>query len=130
MLNSTIGMAGTDRHPMKLSLGWKTYSIQLRVLDDAFGEVDFHKNTIYLNPNQSDVDYRETLLHEIIHVLYFMNGLSQECEKLSLTDELLTTLTSQNLFNFMFNNKKLFHFILYGNQDYPKNAGKGDLLHE
>jgi len=44
----------------------------------VYGLVDFNKRTIYLNPEQSPVEIKKTILHEICHLYAEKFGFSQE----------------------------------------------------
>jgi len=100
-------------HPMTLLIGFKEYKIEHKDLseDDLHGYVDLTTNVIYVDPNQSDSDYRGTLLHEIIHVAYHLFGLGDDDEMPGIKNEFLTTITSNMFQLFASLNHELFFFL-------------------
>jgi|TARA_R100000482_G_scaffold33359_1_gene10902 Zn-dependent peptidase ImmA (M78 family) len=101
------------QHPMKLLIGFKTYKIEHKDLseDDLHGYVDLTTNVIYVDPNQSDSDYRGTLLHEITHVVFHMFGLGDDDEMPGIKNEFLTTITSNGFQLFASLNHELFLYL-------------------
>ena len=69
------------------------------------------KALISIDPNQSEVDYRGTLLHEILHVGFETFGLGDDDEMPTIGNEYLTTVTSNMLQLLSAQNQELFKFI-------------------
>ena len=100
-------------HPMEFCTGAKTYTIEQRSLakDSVHGDVDFSKGVIRVDPNQSLEDYKNTLLHEIIHIGYDMFGLGDDDEMPIVQNEFLTLVTGNMLRLFANLNPELFEYI-------------------
>jgi Zn-dependent peptidase ImmA (M78 family) len=64
--------------PDKVKLGWRTYSISIARRQDPqkmlYGEIDFERNTIFINEDGSQGTQKSTLLHEIIHWIFYNSG--------------------------------------------------------
>lgn len=101
-------------HPEVVNLGHKTFTIQQRSLtkDGLYGCVEFQKNLITIDPNQSDEDYRSTLLHEIIHVGMDFFGLGNDDEMPQINNEFLTEVTTNMFMLLSALNPELFAFIM------------------
>ena len=105
-------------HPSTLYIGFKKFDIVQECLskDSLYGCVEFPKAKITIDPNQSDVDYKGTLLHEICHVGFDLFGLGDDDEMPQMGNEYLTTVTS-NMFQMLVGlNKELFDFIFSENE--------------
>jgi hypothetical protein len=100
-------------HPDELNVGHKKYKIVQKSLakDSLYGCVEFEKNLITVDPNQSVEDYRSTLLHEIIHVGMDMFGLGDDDDMPTIGNEFLTTVTSNMIVLLVSLNPELFSFI-------------------
>jgi hypothetical protein len=100
-------------HPMEVHVGFKTFKIQQKSLDkdSLYGCVEFHKALITIDPNQSIVDYKGTLLHEICHVGLDLFGLGDDDEMPQIGNEYLTTVTSNMMQMLHGLNKELFAFL-------------------
>lgn len=103
-------------HPDILHIGFKSYEIKQKKLNDVdgdelYGYVDLSTNTIYLDPNQSEIDYKGTLLHEILHVGFNLFGLGDDEEMPGIRNEFLTTITSNMMQMLVSLNPELFKFI-------------------
>jgi len=101
-------------HPEVLNLGHKTFTIQQRSLakDSLFGCVEFQKSLITIDPNQTDDDYRSTLLHEITHVGLDFFGLGSDDEMPQINNEYLTEVTTNMFMLLSALNPELFAFIM------------------
>tara|TARA_R100000008_G_C3469893_1_gene108445 strand:- start:258 stop:602 length:345 start_codon:yes stop_codon:yes gene_type:complete len=103
------------KHPLTLNVGHKTYSIIQKSLskDNLYGCVEFTKNSITIDPNQSLEDYKSTLLHEITHVGFDLFGLGDDDEMPNqMGNEFLTSVTSNMFILLAALNPELFSFIL------------------
>jgi hypothetical protein len=106
-------------HPKILHAGFKKFNIVVESLkkDKLYGCVEFEKHKITIDPNQSLVDYKGTLLHEILHVYYDMFGLGDDDEMPTIGNEYLTHVTTSimQLMNGL--NPELFAFLFSENED-------------
>jgi hypothetical protein len=100
-------------HPMELHIGFKTFQIEQKCLDKdkLYGCVDFPKALITVDPNQTVEDYKGTLLHEILHVAFDLFGLGDDDEMPQISNEYITTITSNMMQLLTGLNPELFEFI-------------------
>ena len=100
-------------HPLEVNLGFKKFKIIKKSLtrDGLDGCVDFSKNTLTIDPNQSLEDYKWTLLHEICHIGLHLFGLGDDDEMPLMSNEYLTTVTSNMIQMLAGLNTDLFKFI-------------------
>lgn len=103
-------------HPNILHIGFKSYKIVQKDLSDEdgvelYGYVDLTTNVIYLDPSQESIDYKGTLLHEILHVGFNLFGLGDDDEMPGIRNEFLTTITSNMMQMLVTLNPELFEFI-------------------
>ena len=95
--------------PDKVKIGWRTYEVEQdehRSADnggDLYGEIKYEEGKIYLYDKQSEENKNVTLLHEIIHGIFFMTGHSDY-----RTNEDLITLLSENLYQVLKDNNLYF----------------------
>ena len=104
------------KHPNILHIGFKSYKIVQKDLSDEdgvelYGYVDLTTNVIYLDPSQESIDYKGTLLHEILHVGFNLFGLGDDDEMPGIRNEFLTTITSNMMQMLVTLNPELFEFI-------------------
>jgi hypothetical protein len=100
-------------HPMEIFTGSKTFMIEQKSLakDQLHGDVDFAKSILRIDPNQSLEDYKNTLLHEILHIGYDMFGLGSDEDMPTIQNEFLTLVTGNMLRLFTNLNPELFEYI-------------------
>jgi hypothetical protein len=103
-------------HPNILHIGFKSYKIVQKDLSDEdgvelYGYVDLTTNVIYVDPSQESIDYKGTLLHEILHVGFNLFGLGDDDEMPGIINEFLTTITSNMMQMLVTLNPELFEFI-------------------
>ena len=100
-------------HPMEVYTGIKTYKIEQKKLtkDGLYGCVEFSKALLTIDPMQSEEDYKGTLLHEICHIGFDLYGLGDDDEMPQMSNEFLTTVTSNMIQQLAGLNKELFKFI-------------------
>lgn len=100
-------------HPMEVYTGIKTYKIEQKKLtkDGLYGCVEFSKALLTIDPMQSQEDYKGTLLHEICHIGFDLYGLGDDDEMPQMSNEFLTTVTSNMIQQLAGLNKELFQFI-------------------
>ena len=104
------------KHPNILHIGFKSYKIVQKDLSDEdgvelYGYVDLTTNVIYLDPSQESIDYKGTMLHEILHVGFNLFGLGDDDEMPGIRNEFLTTITSNMMQMLVTLNPELFEFI-------------------
>ena len=104
------------KHPNILHIGFKSYKIVQKDLSDEdgvelYGYVDLTTNVIYVDPSQESIDYKGTLLHEILHVGFNLFGLGDDDEMPGIINEFLTTITSNMMQMLVTLNPELFEFI-------------------
>lgn len=107
--------AKIPEHPLELNVGNKKFKILQKSLskDSLYGCVEFQKNEIIVDPNQSLEDYKSTLLHEITHVGLDLFGLGDDDEIPSqISNEYLTGVVSNMFVLFAALNPELFAFII------------------
>jgi len=100
-------------HPLEIDLGFKKFRIiQLSLAkEDLHGSVDFSKGILRIDPSQSLEDYKWTLLHEICHIGFDLFGLGDDEEMPKMSNEYLTTVTS-NMMQVLYGlNRELFSFV-------------------
>jgi hypothetical protein len=111
-------------HPNILHIGFKSYEIIQKDLtdvdgDELYGYVDLTTNVIYVDPSQDEIDYKGTLLHEILHVGFQLFGLGDDDEMPGIRNEFLTTITSNIMQMLVALNPELFEFI-FSRKSSPK----------
>lgn len=104
-------------HPMTIYTGIKTFDIKQQSLekDNLYGCVEFSKYLLSIDPNQRPEDYKSTLLHEICHIGYEVFGLNDDDEIPSMSNEYLTSVTSNMVMQMAGLNPELFQFIFSPN---------------
>lgn len=112
MISSLI-MKNKFKHSNKFYDGVQHYKIVQTSLKDEnlCGKVDFTKKIIYLDPDQDPIEYKKTLLHEMIHVGYDHFGLNNDGSMPTITNEYITTVTTNMMQHLWCCNKDLFSFI-------------------
>ena len=109
----------------KVNAGYRTFDIHTkRVLKDdgekCYGLTDFDKSTISLDTSMSPDLAKETLLHELTHIVLEICGLGGEGESGIIRErnnEEITTLISRGFLLLMNLNPKLFEII----NEHPNN---------
>ncbi len=111
-------MMNKYKHPNQFHDGVRVYKIVQKSLKDEglMGKVDFEERIIYVDPGQDHLEYRKTLLHEIIHIGYDYFGLDNDDNMPTITNEYITTVTTNMMQQYWFFNMDLFEFIF----SYPK----------
>jgi Zn-dependent peptidase ImmA (M78 family) len=95
--------------PAKVKIGWREYEViqgEHRSGDgggDLYGEIQYEQNTIFIWDKLDHDNKAVTLLHEIIHGLFYM------CGRTDLrNDEGLVTAVSEALYQIMLDNPDMF----------------------
>ena len=104
-------------HPLTVYTGIKTFDIKQTSLekDNLYGCVEFPKYLLSIDPNQRPEDYKGTLLHEICHIGYEVFGLNDDDEIPTMSNEFLTSVTSNMIQQMAGLNPELFQFIFKTN---------------
>ena len=108
--------------PDKVKIGWREYKINQgehrsgRDGGDLYGEIQYEEQTIYLYDKQSEDNKKATLLHEIIHGIFFVSGHHEWREN----EELIECLT-ENLYQVIKDNPSLFA----GGENIEEETNKG-----
>ena len=104
-------------HPKTVYTGIKTFDIKQTSLekDNLYGCVEFPKYLLSIDPNQRPEDYKGTLLHEICHIGYEVFGLNDDDEIPTMSNEFLTSVTSNMIQQMAGLNPELFQFIFKTN---------------
>ena len=100
-------------HPLTLNTGCRIYTIEQKSLaqENLYGCVDFEKAIIRVHPVAEEEEYKNTLLHEIIHIGYHMFGLGDDDDLPGINNEFLTLITANFLRLFAVQNPELFDYI-------------------
>jgi hypothetical protein len=102
----------------KIRIGFSTITIKKQAhqfkkdnLGDAYGQFMARENKIEIQPDLSDVDEANTLLHEILHAGVWVTSLCQVGQPLeqSKDEELVINSLSNNLIQVFIDNKLLLH---------------------
>ena len=106
-------------HPDTVTIGFKTFKIEQKTLakDNLYGCVEFSKALLTIDPNQSEEDYKWTLLHEIFHIGFDLFGLGDDDEMPQMGNEYLTTVSSNMVQTLQGLNRELFEFIFSKNNE-------------
>jgi hypothetical protein len=76
--------------------------------EGLMGKVDFEQRIIFVDPDQDHLEYKKTLLHEIIHIGFDCFGLNNDGNMPVITNEYITTVTTNMIQQGWFSNR---HFI-------------------
>ena len=93
--------------PNNIKVGWRNYTIEfVDEIDEDLsnGEINFNEQNIKINKNIKSIDEKNfTLLHEIIHGIFYSQGHSEWNDNEDLVDAI-----SEGLFQVIKDNPKLF----------------------
>lgn len=97
--------------PKQVRIGWLTYKITLmneesQALSQAFGFICHSKQQIRIAENQAPQQMANTLLHEILHGVHFIHGVSNADD-----EETFTTLGANGLCQVWQDNPEVFEWI-------------------
>jgi|TARA_R110002020_G_scaffold8063_4_gene33134 predicted metal-dependent peptidase len=101
-------------HPMVVHSNLRTFEIKHKVMEGADGKLEFDESIMYLNPNQQTISlYKQTLLHELLHIVYELVGMDPEEEEdmPKYTNEFLVTVSTNTIMLLASMNQELFEFI-------------------
>lgn len=94
--------------PESVKLGWRNYRIlqdehRCSEEGDLSGEIDYANSVIYIYDKLSEDEKCVTLLHEIIHGIFYLSG-----RKKQMNDEPLIECLSENLYQVIKDNPGMF----------------------
>jgi hypothetical protein len=95
--------------PDKVKIGWREYVISQGEHrsgskgGDLYGEIEYEEQTIYLYDKQGEENKSATLLHEIIHGIFYISG----HDKWRENEELINTI-AENLYQVIKDNPDIF----------------------
>jgi len=96
--------------PEKVKIGWREYTItqgEHRSDDcgnDVLGSIAYERNEIFIYENQNHDNKAVTLLHEIIHGIFFLSGRADD-----MRNEPLIECLSENLYQVIKENPEMFN---------------------
>ena len=111
-----------DEGISKINAGYRTYTLHIKKglrhdSDKLYGLTEFDDGKISLEENMDYETARETLLHELTHIILELGGLGG-CENddsvLAMKNEEMTTIISRGLLMLMNLNPKLFDILNEG----------------
>ena len=116
-------MKPSKNKPVSFNSGWRIFTIKTAkdLTEDGekcWGRTDFDRAIISLESFMKQETYRETLLHEVTHVVLETVGFGSD-ENITGTNENLTVQVSRGLLQAFNLNKELFEYLL--------NTEEGDL---
>lgn len=102
--------------PSKFEAGWRTFTIKTvpDLVEDGekcWGCTDFDRATISLESLMNKETHKETLLHEITHVILETVGLGAD-ESPVRTNEIMTSQISRGFLQAFNLNKSMFEYLL------------------
>ena len=81
--------------------------------EQVLGLYENHKSLIQVSTQQSDSMMADSLLHEIIHAVHYIQiGISMKEEELTIKEEQLTTLTATSLCQVFKDSPNVINWIL------------------
>jgi hypothetical protein len=95
--------------PKTLRIGPYTYTVDSAVPDGLLGQTDPDALKIHLNPAQPRDNERETLLHEIMHAVFALTGMSRKLS--SAKEESIIRTLSPLLLEVLLRNPKLRDYL-------------------
>lgn len=105
---------------LEFNIGWKQYPIfiapEMLENEDCFGCVDFNTNRIYLTDLVDPGDFRNTLIHEILHVILEHSGYESHKTKITTDQEEMVTRIANSLMLYSQLNLDLFEILFNENK--------------
>lgn len=111
----------SDINNKKIKIGYATLSIKKQApqfhkdnMSDSYGQYLSRENKIEIQPELSDIDEANTLLHEILHASVWVSSLSQSGQPLqqSNDEEVVVNSLSNNLTQIFIDNKWLLPYLI------------------
>ena len=91
----------------KIKIGWKEYEVEISEpvqsdlyinTDECYGRIDWDKQRIYLSDKNSELQNRDTLIHEVLHGIENMYSIDLgEDNVTKLASAIATVLHDNNL---------------------------------
>ena len=109
-----------DINNKKIKIGYATLSIKKQApqfhkdnMSDSYGQYLSRENKIEIQPELSDVDEANTLLHEILHASVWISSLSQSGQPLQQTndEEVVVNSLSNKLTQVFIDNEWLLPYL-------------------
>ena len=104
--------------PERIKIGYQDVAIEretstFSIQTDSYGEYDHRKNTITIQTQLSDLDEANTLLHEILHGIVYINSLTVGGQPLDKEDkeEVVINQMTNGLMQVFRDNKWLLNFF-------------------
>ena len=104
--------------PERIKIGYQDVAIERETSTfskqtDSYGEYDHRKNTITIQTQLSDLDEANTLLHEILHGIVYINSLTVGGQPLDKEDkeEVVINQMTNGLMQVFRDNKWLLNFF-------------------
>lgn len=106
-------MSINDKIPKAISVGYRTYGVNpLETADhemtEKYGWCDKVNNQIYIYTNSEPMVVADTLVHEVLHAVWFYMGLDDKHDEEAVVNRLATGLSTV-----MYDNPDLVDFIKY-----------------
>lgn len=99
--------------PRAISVGYRTYGVNpLEMADhemtEKYGWCDKVNNQIYIYTNSEPMVVADTLLHEILHAVWFYMGLDDKHDEEAIVNRLATGFTTV-----LYDNPEILDFVKY-----------------
>lgn len=106
-------MSINDKIPKVISVGYRTYGINpLEMADhemtEKYGWCDKVNNQIYVYTSNDPMVVADTLLHEVLHAVWFHMGLDDKHDEEAVVNRLSTGLTTV-----LYDNPDIIDFVKY-----------------
>jgi len=110
-----------DINNKKIKIGYTTLSIKKQApqfhkdnMSDNYGQYLSRENKIEIQPDLSNIDEANTLLHEVLHASVWVSSLSQSGQPLQQTDdeEVVVNSLSNTLTQVFIDNKWLLPYLI------------------
>jgi len=119
------------KYPKRIKFGAKSYKVHWSAddwvtrpednrIDGAWGLTDHQKLGIWISPELHETNKRETLLHEILHVLHansggnVLNDMIPKHEQATDAEEFIVSRLEAPLMSFLVENPAVLAFIVIG----------------
>jgi predicted SprT family Zn-dependent metalloprotease len=98
--------------PDTVRIGAAEYTIRRRKMDDLYGHTEHIKARIELDTRQADTHIRDTMLHEVLHVVFHQAGLAATVDNWTHDfEELMVTVLTPWLLSAIRDNPQLVAFL-------------------
>jgi Zn-dependent peptidase ImmA (M78 family) len=98
--------------PDSVRVGAATYTFKRRKMDALYGQTHHRKAVINLNTKQADTQLRDTVLHEILHVIFNQAGMASILDTWTHEhEEMMTRLLAPWVLSVIRDNPDLLAFL-------------------